>query len=84
MLRQYIIYARTFVHPKLTGAAAMILQECYMKIRANSRVGDTLPSTMRQLESLVRLAQARARMELREIVRESDARNVVQLMEYVS
>ena len=55
-----------------------------MKIRANSRVGDTLPSTMRQLESLVRLAQARARMELREIVRESDARNVVQLMEYVS
>lgn len=84
MLRQYIIYARTFVHPKLTGAAAMILQECYMKIRANSRLGDTLPSTMRQLESLIRLAQARARMELRETVRESDAQNVVQLMEYVS
>ena len=39
-----------------------------------------MPITTRQLESLVRLAQARARAEMREIVSERDAREVVALL----
>ena len=40
-----------------------------------------MPITTRQLESLVRLAQARARVELRDRVTEADAKDVVLLME---
>ena len=83
VLRKYILYARKFVHPKMTGGAATVLQKLYLKIRDNARIGDSLPITTRQLESLVRLAQARARMELRDVVLESDAHDVVALMEQV-
>jgi hypothetical protein len=39
-----------------------------------------MPITTRQLESLVRLAQARAKIENRSVVTEDDARDVVALM----
>ena len=84
VLRNYISYARRFVHPKLTGGAATVLQKLYLKVRDDARGGDSLPITTRQLESLVRLAQARARMELHDSVRASDAYDVVSLMEKVS
>ena len=45
------------------------------------RRGNSIPITTRQLESLVRLAQARARAELRDRVTEADAKDVVLLME---
>jgi DNA helicase MCM8 len=49
-------------------------------MRAAAQSGDAVPVTTRQLESLVRLAQARAKAELRELVTESDARDVIDLM----
>jgi DNA helicase MCM8 len=39
-----------------------------MRMRAESVLGDTIPVTTRHLESLMRLAQARAKAELREEV----------------
>jgi DNA helicase MCM8 len=69
------------VNPRLTGAAATVLQSLYIKIREGARSGNSLPITTRQLESLIRLAQARAKVELRESVTESDALQVVALME---
>ena len=39
-----------------------------------------MPITTRQLESLIRLAQARAKIEMREIVSERDAKDVVEIM----
>lgn len=40
-----------------------------------------MPITLRQLESLIRLSQARARAELREWVTEDDALDVVEMMQ---
>ena len=37
-------------------------QEFYLSLRKKQRGGDTVPITSRQLESLIRLAEARARM----------------------
>lgn len=42
-----------------------------------------MPITLRQLESLIRLAQARARAELRDWVTEDDALDVVEMMQEV-
>lgn len=44
-------------------------------------IGDSIPVTTRHLESLIRLAQARAKLELREEVDENDALDVVLLLQ---
>lgn len=66
-LRTYVAHARQCCNPRLTPAAAKILQKQYMNMRAESCNGG-LPVTTRHLESLIRLSQARAKMELRDEV----------------
>ena len=80
ILRKYIDYSRRYCHPRLTKAAAKVLQRLYLTMRAQSALGTSIPVTTRHLESLIRLSQARARMELREEVTEADANDVVQLL----
>ncbi|KAJ8601178.1 hypothetical protein CTAYLR_009917 [Chrysophaeum taylorii] len=78
-LRDYVAYA-TNVDPKLTTDAAYVLRSTYLRLRRDHQRGDA-PATMRQLESLVRLAKARARVELRDLVTRDDARDVCALFE---
>ncbi|KXS19767.1 MCM-domain-containing protein [Gonapodya prolifera JEL478] len=82
LLRKYIAYARTYVNPVISEEAAHILQDFYMTLRSKYRSSDSTPITTRQLESLVRLAEARARLELREFVTMEDARDVVDIMRH--
>ena len=49
-------------------------------MRQKAAATDGAPITARQLESLIRLAEARARADLREVATESDALDVVDLM----
>ena len=80
LMRKYIGYARTYVKPRLSQEAADLLQEFYLSLRRSHTGSDTMPVTTRQLESLIRLAEARAKLELREIVTAEDAMDVIQLM----
>nr|GEU65863.1 probable DNA helicase MCM8 [Tanacetum cinerariifolium] len=80
LLRKYIAYAKTYIFPRMTRPAAKILQEFYLKLRDRNMSADGTPITARQLESLVRLAQARARVELREEITVQDAMDVVEIM----
>ncbi|KAL2919843.1 hypothetical protein HK105_200760 [Polyrhizophydium stewartii] len=80
LLRKYIAYARTYTKPRLTKEAALVLQRFYLTLRSKYRSVDSTPITTRQLESMIRLAEARARAELREEVTEQDAHDVVQIM----
>lgn len=57
----------------MSKPAAKILQQFYLKLRDRNTSADGTPITARQLESLVRLAQARARVELREEITVEDA-----------
>ncbi|KAM7310313.1 DNA helicase MCM8 isoform X1 [Ixodes scapularis] len=81
LLRKYIAYARQYVQPSLGAECASLLQAFYLELRRTRRE-DCVPITTRQLESLVRLTQARARLELREACTAQDARDVVQLMKH--
>ncbi len=86
LLRKYIAYARSNVQPRLTSEAKSRLLEFYLSLRDKSaRAQDLGPGpiaiTARQLESLVRLAEARAKMHLRSEVNEEDAAAVIRLME---
>mmetsp|Transcript_16885 Transcript_16885/g.25436 ORF Transcript_16885/g.25436 Transcript_16885/m.25436 type:complete len:417 (-) Transcript_16885:132-1382(-) len=89
IVRKYIEYSRRYCHPRLTAPAAKVLQKHYMTMRATSSDGysagpscgdGTMPVTTRHLESLIRLSQARARLELREEVSEGDAIDVVDML----
>ncbi|XP_052174144.1 probable DNA helicase MCM8 [Diospyros lotus] len=80
LLRKYIAYARTFVFPRMSRPAAEILQKFYLRLRDHSTSADGTPITARQLESLVRLAEARARLDLREEITAQDALDVVEIM----
>ncbi|KAF7804491.1 putative DNA helicase MCM8 [Senna tora] len=80
LLRKYITYARSFVFPRMSKPAAEILQKFYLKLRDHNTSADGTPITARQLESLVRLAEARARLDLREEITAQDAMDVVEIM----
>ncbi|XP_071552427.1 DNA helicase MCM8-like [Panulirus ornatus] len=82
LMRKYICYARKYVHPRLTTGAAKILQHFYLDLRHRHQSTNSTPITTRQLESLIRLTEARARCELREEASEGDARDVVEVMRF--
>ena len=80
MVRQYLSYARRHVFPALSTEAAEKLRQYYLKLRSEADPDDNTPITTRQLESLTRLAQARAKLDLRETVTADDAEDVIELM----
>lgn len=82
LLSKYVAYARAYIKPRLSPAAAEFLQNKYLEMRISAgQDSNTVPITTRQLESLIRLAQARAKMELRTIVTEQDAKEVVDILQ---
>ncbi|KAK2959519.1 putative DNA helicase MCM8 [Blattamonas nauphoetae] len=81
-LRRYIAYARSFCHPKLSRAARDRLKDYFVQLRKIHNASDSAVVTARQLESLIRLAEARAKCELREEVTENDALDVIDLMKH--
>ncbi len=81
LLRKYIAYARERIHPKLSVEAIEKIKDFYLEMRGRAEGGSSpVPITPRQLESLVRLAEARAKMALREIVTAEDAEAAIRLM----
>jgi DNA helicase MCM8 len=80
LLRKYIAYARKYCHPKLSPEAKAVLRAFYLKLRAEHQTLDSTPISTRQLESMIRLAEARAKAELRETVSRQDAQDVVDIM----
>ncbi|XP_052800629.1 DNA helicase MCM8-like isoform X2 [Mya arenaria] len=82
LLRKYVGYARKYVHPKIGPEAAKVIQTFYLELRRQHQTQDSTPITTRQLESLIRLTEARARLELREIASREDAEDVIEIMKY--
>lgn len=75
-------YARKYVHPKIGPEAAKAIQTFYLELRRQHQTQDSTPITTRQLESLIRLTEARARLELRELATKEDAEDVIEIMKY--
>ncbi|XP_071080734.1 DNA helicase MCM8-like [Haliotis cracherodii] len=82
LLRKYIGYARKYVHTTIGPEAARVLQNFYLDLRKKHQTQDSTPITTRQLESLIRLTEARARLELREVATSQDAEEVVEIMKF--
>ena len=84
-LRKYIAYARKNIVPKLTDGAIEELKEYFIKMRASAGTGASarvVPISARQLEGLVRLSEASAKLHLRDKVLKKDAKKAVELLDY--
>ena len=79
ILKKYIAYAKR-IQPELTPSAAKLIKDFYLQMRSIYQQTSTVTITARQLESLIRLAEARARAALREYVTEEDVFDVIDLM----
>lgn len=82
LFRKYLMYARKYVQSRLTPPAASVLQKFYLDLRHQHQSNDCTPITTRQLESMIRLTEARAKLELREEATEKDAQDIVEIMKY--
>ncbi|MEM3124447.1 MAG: minichromosome maintenance protein MCM [Candidatus Nitrosocaldus sp.] len=75
LLRKYLAYTKRF-NPLLSKEAEDKIFEYYMQMRANASP-DAMTITARQLEALIRLATARARLMLRNTVTAEDAERAI-------
>ena len=80
LLRKYIAYARKNVNPRLTEEANEVLKELYVSTRnSNPEEQSAVPITARQLEAIIRLAEASAKVKLKDKVEKEDAEKAVKL-----
>ena len=81
-LRKYVAYAKR-IYPIMTVEAMSIIEKKYLDIRRTGEAaGSSVPITPRQLEAIIRLAEAGARMRLSEAVTADDAERAVRIVEY--
>ena len=82
LLKKYITYARKNVFPALTEEAEKTLKEYYINLRRLSeRENAPVPVTPRQLESLIKLIEASARIRLSNEVSKEDAERAIKIFE---
>jgi DNA replication licensing factor MCM4 len=84
ILTAYITYARAKIHPVLTEEASNALITCYVEMRKagiDSRTQEKrITATTRQLESMIRLSEAHARMRWSEEVELVDVQEANRLI----
>ncbi len=86
LLKKYFAYIRQKINPKMTDAAIEELKDYYITMR-NSGTSEesgmkSIPITARQLEALVRLSEATAKVRLAKTVTKKDAQKAIELIDY--
>ena len=84
LLRKYIAYAKQKIKPKLTDEAIEEIKNFYVKLRNQQIRSESdikpIPITARQLEGIIRLSEAHARMHLSEQVKKIDAQKAIEIL----
>ncbi len=86
VLRKYISFARKAFKPKLTDEAVAEIKDFYISLRNKSTSSTEgvkpIPITARQLEAIVRLSEACAKVRLSNFVTIEDAKRAISLLKY--
>merc|ERR1712187_198423 len=80
LFRRYISFARKWVYPILIDEASNALIKGYTDLRNQGTSRETITATPRILESLIRISESLAKMELREQVTEGDVAEAIRLL----
>ncbi|CAM5109720.1 unnamed protein product [Natator depressus] len=79
VLRDYIAYARSYVNPRLSEEASQALIEAYVDMRKIGSGRGMVSAYPRQLESLIRLAEAHAKVRFSDKVETIDVEEAKRL-----
>ncbi|GLD97880.1 hypothetical protein PINS_up006577 [Pythium insidiosum] len=81
LLQKYILYARTYVNPVMTSDLdTRKVETFYAQLRRASQHTGAVPIAVRHIESLFRMAEAYARMHLRDNVCNDDLDMAIRVM----
>jgi DNA replication licensing factor MCM2 len=82
LLRKYIQYAKTNLRPSLNGNTfdQEKVASLYVALRKESGKSGGVPICVRHVESMMRMAEAHAKMHLREYVRDDDMNAAIKMM----
>jgi replicative DNA helicase Mcm len=81
LFRKYVAYAKRSCFPVLSTEAKDALIGYYLKLRGIAEQNKPVPVTARQLEALVRLAEASARIRLSNSIEQHDAERVIHIVD---
>jgi len=81
LFRKYVAYAKRSCYPILSAEAKDALVTYYLKLRGIAEPNKPVPVTARQLEALVRLAEASARIRLSNSIELGDAERVIHIVD---
>lgn len=86
LLKKYLVYCRQMAFPTLSDGALEEIKDYYVEMRnsANTEEGaiKAVPVTARQLEALIRLAEASAKVRLAARVTKKDAKRAINLLQH--
>ena len=85
LFRKYIAYAKQKIEPRLTEEAVDEIKDFYIRMRNAQVSGDEsspISISARQLQGLIRLAEAHAKSRLSQNVEREDARVAIELTKY--
>ncbi len=88
VLRKYIAYAKQKIFPKLTDKAVAEIKRFYVDLRNQPAISEEavyqrpIPISARQLEALIRLSEASARVRLSHKIMKEDALRAIEIMHW--
>jgi len=86
LMRKYFSYVRLKVNPKMSDAAIEEIKTYYVSMRNSGNVEEggirSIPITARQLEALIRLSEASAKIRLGKTVNKKDAQKAIELVSH--
>jgi len=80
LFRRYVSFARRWVHPQLSDDASQALVKGYLNLRNQGTSRDMITATPRILESLIRISESVAKMELQEEVTPAHVDEAIRLL----
>uniref|UniRef100_A0A2S2R8N4 DNA replication licensing factor MCM2 n=1 Tax=Sipha flava TaxID=143950 RepID=A0A2S2R8N4_9HEMI len=80
LLKKYIVYSKQNIHPKLHRMDQDKVAKMYSQLRQESMMTGSLPITVRHIESMIRMAEANAKIHLRDYVQEDDVNMAIRIM----
>ena len=86
IFRKYVAYAKQRIKPKLSDEAVKEIKKFYVDLRnkpvASESAMRPIPISARQLQALIRMAEASAKLRLNKTVTIEDAKKAIELMKY--
>ena len=86
IFRKYVAYAKQRIKPKLTDEAVDAIKKFYVDLRNKPAASESamrpIPISARQLQALIRMSEASAKVRLSETVDQEDADQAIEIIKY--